>query len=352
MPPFLRYFLRRFLIIPLTLVVVTMVMYGAVMLTPVEARVSLYLPKGNARIRESTIRVAIRDNYLDQPFHIQYGHWASTLLRGGWGYSPSIGEDVLPALLHRTPVSLELLFYSLLVFVPLSLYSGFSSAWKPGGWFDRLSNTFSFIGTSLPIFIVSMFALAIFYIKLGWFAPERISPIFSQVITGEGFHAYTGFITLDSLLNARFDIFLDALKHLVLPVATLSLFHIASLSRLTRSFAMDEMNKVHILAARARGVREYRLRWVHVMRATLGRSLTSIGTSVSTIMMSLFITEMIYTINGVSSVIVKAMREGADAPATLGFMIYSVILILSFMFVIDLLIALVDPRIRDEVISS
>lgn len=352
MSPFAQYFFRRILIIPITLVIITMLMYAAVMLTPPEARATLFFARSNARIRESTIQAIIKNNYLDQPFLIQYGHWMKALVSGNWGYSPSLGEDVLPALIHRTPVTLELLFYSILVFVPVSLISGFASAWRPGRLFDNFTGAFSFLGTSLPIFIVSMFALAIFYIKLGWFAPERISPLFSQVINSDQFIPFTGFLTIDSLMNGRLDIFIDAIKHLVMPVATLSIFHIASLSRLTRSFAIDEKNKVYILAARARGVQEKALLWVHVMRATLGRSLTSIGLSISSIIMGVFITEMIYTINGISSVIVKAMRAGADAPATLGFMIYSIILILTLMLVIDLLIALVDPRIRDEVIRS
>ena len=352
MSPFTRYFLRRLVILPVTLLIITLVMYGAVMLTPPEARVTLYLPKGNARIRESTIQAYIKSNLLDQPFHIQYGHWVGTLLKGSWGYSPSVGEDVLPALTRRTPVTLELLFYSALLFIPLGVLMGFFAAWNQGRWFDWLANAFSFVGTSLPIFIVSMFALAIFYVKLGWFAPERVSPQFGSLLTSAEYTAYTGFITVDAVLNGRMDLLADAIKHLVMPVVTLSIFHVANLGRLTRSFVLDEKNKVYILAARARGVRERALMWIHVMRATLGRSLTAIGLSVSGIIMGTFITETIYTYNGISAVIVKAMRAGADAPATLGFMIYSVLLVLAFMFIVDLLIALADPRIRDEVIGS
>ena len=351
MSPFIQYFIRRLVILPLTLVIITLVMYGAVMLTPPEARVTLYLPP-NARIRESTIAAYIKNFKLDQPFHVQYGYWASSLLTGNWGFSPTMEEEVLPALLRRTPVTLELLFYSFLLFVPMGMGLGFLAAWKNGSWFDVLTNFFTFLGTSMPIFIVSMFALAIFYVKLGWFAPDRISPELSAVLELPSYHAYTGFLTFDALLNGRMDLYLDALSHLVMPVVTLSIFNVANLARLTRSFVLDEKNKVYILAARARGVRERALMLVHVMRATLGRSLTSIGLTVSTIMMGAFITETVYTINGISGVIVKAMRGGADAPATLGFMIYSVILVLVFMFVIDLLIALADPRIRDEVITS
>lgn len=352
MPSIVQYMIRRILLIPVTLVIITMVMYGAVMLTPPEARVQLYLPKGNARIRESTIEAYIKTNKLDQPYWAQYSHWAKTMASGSWGYSPSLGEDVLPGLLARTPVTLELLFYSFLVFIPLSLFLGSLAGTRVGSWVDRLIRGASFVGTSLPLFIVAVFALAIFYVKLGWFAPERLSMQFSTLLGSADFDSYTGFVTIDSLLNGRLDMFKDAIAHLVLPVATLSIYYVSSLTYLNRTFTSEEHKKMYVMAARARGLRERAIIYGHIMRATLSRSLTSIGLAAATILMGVFVTEMIYTINGVSSFIVKAMRAGSDAPATLGFMIYSVLLVLGLMLVMDLLVALSDPRAREEVLSS
>ena len=352
MPSILRFLLRRLALIPVTLIIITMLIYAGVMLTPPEARVQLYLPKGNARIRESTIEAYIKTNKLDQPYWVQYTHWAGNLLAGNWGFSPSLGEDVLPGLLARTPVTLELLFYSFLVTIPTSLVLGSLAGTRMGSWLDRAIRAFSFLGTSVPLFILSVFALAIFYIKLGWFAPERISIQFASLINSPKFTSYTGFITLDSLMNGNLEMFKDALSHLILPVTTLSIYNIASLTYLNRTFTSEEIKKLYVIAARARGLRESAIRYGHILRATLSRSLTSIGLAAATILMGVFVTEMIYTINGISSFIVKAMRTGSDAPATLGFMIYSVILVLILMLFMDLLVAFVDPRAREEILDS
>lgn len=352
MPSILRYMLRRLALIPVTLIIITMLMYAGVMLTPPEARVQLYLPKGNARIRESTVAAYIKTNKLDQPYWVQYTHWAKTLATGQWGYSPSLGVEVLPNLMERTPVTMELLFYSFLLIIPSSLALGSLAGTKAGSWIDRAIRAFSFLGTSVPLFIVAVFALAIFYLKLGWFAPERLSLTFNVLLTSEDFRSYTGFVTVDSLLNGRWDMFKDAVAHLVLPVMTLSIYNIASLTYLNRTFTTEETSKMYVMAARARGLKESGIRYGHIMRATLSRSLTSIGLAAATIFMGVFVTEIIYTINGVSAFIVKAMRAGSDAPATLGFMLYSVMMVLGLMLLMDLLVAIADPRAREEILAS
>ncbi len=130
MPSFIQFLIRRFLLIPISLLVITMVLYGGVMLTPPEARAELYMPKTNRELTEEQMErlrnLIIERYHLREPFYIQYAYWVKSLLQGSWGYSPSINEDVLPALLRRTPVTLELALYSLIMFVPLgiSLRSG------------------------------------------------------------------------------------------------------------------------------------------------------------------------------------------------------------------------------------
>lgn len=352
MPPFLQFSLRRIALIPLTLFIITLVLYAGVMLTPPEARVTIYLPKGNSKYKESFVKQLIKSNYLDQPYAVQYAHWIKTLVSGSWGFSPSLGEEVLPALMRRTPVTIELALYSLLLFIPLGLANGLMAGWKPNSTYDTVFRGAAFFATSMPTFILSMLLLSLFYIKLGWFAPERFSPIFASQISSPDFHAYTGLLTVDSLLNARLDIFLDAVKHLTLPVVTLSLYHWATLGRITRAATTEEQGKEYIIAAKARGIREKMLIWKHALRGLLSQSLTSIGLSAANILTGVFIVEIIFTINGVSAVIVKAMRSGPDAPAALGFSIYSVLLVIGLMFILDIVIALVDPRVRDGILKS
>jgi peptide/nickel transport system permease protein len=354
MPPLLRFLIRRFLSVPFSLVIITMVLYAGVMLAPPEARARLYLPKGKGgeRATENFIHSIVRQHHLDEPFLIQYVYWARSLLTGSWGYSPSLQEDVLPSLLKRTPLTLELAIFSLLLLIPLGLASGLVAGWRRNGWIDGFFRGSAFFGTSMPPFIFALILLAIFYVKLGWFAPGRIEVTTSMEMARSGFVNYTGILTLDSLLNQRFDIFVTALRHLAMPVFTLSLFHWATLGRITRTIVIDQQKKEFIIAARARGVGEKRLLWRHVLSTILAPSLTTVALSAASIVTGTFVVEIIFGLAGVSQVIVVSMQSVPDAPAALGFSVYSVLMVISLMFVLDLLQAVLDPRVRDEVLKA
>lgn len=352
MPPFLQFVIRRFLVIPISLLLITMVLYAGVMLTPPEARASLYFPpRMNPNMTEEQMRnfqeTIIERYHLRDPFLVQYGYWVRSLFDGTWGYSPSIGENVLPALLKRTPVTLELAMYSLLMLVPLGLISGVIAGWRRSGTFDKVFRSLAFLGTTTPSFILALVLLSMFYINLGWFAPGRISLDYSLELYEGGFTNFTGMLTIDSLLNGRPDIFGDAWKHLAMPIFTLSLYHWATLARITRTSIIQERSKEYILSARARGLAERRVVWKHAFWNMLTPSLTSIALSATSIITGVFVAEIIYDFNGVSSVIVAAMSGEPDAPAALGFAIYSVILVLILMFLLDVLQAAFDPRVRE-----
>ncbi len=225
MPPFLQFVIRRFLIIPVSLVIITMVLYAGVMLTPPEARAQLYFPpnmrvKSEEQLKRFT-ELIIKRQHLRDPFLVQYGYWAQSLVSGMWGYSPSIKEEVLPALLERTPATLELTLYALLIFIPLGLLSEVIAGWKPYGWRDNLFRAMAFIGMAIPPFILAIIFLSVFYMSLGWFVPDRIDYKTASEISKESYKALTGFITIDALINRRLDIFVTGLRHLAMPVLIL-----------------------------------------------------------------------------------------------------------------------------------
>jgi len=357
MPPFLQFVIRRFFVIPVSLVLITLVLYGGVMLTPPEARATLYYPpRMNPNMTEEQMRrfqeAIIKRHHLRDPFFVQYGYWVVSLFDGTWGYSPSMNEFILPALLKRTPVTLELGIYSLLFLIPLGLVSGVTAGWKRSGSFDRLFRGVAFLSTSTPSFILALVLLSIFYIKLGWFAPERISLNYGLEISEAGFRQVTGMLTVDSLLNGRPDIFGDAWKHLAMPIFTLSLYHWATLGRIARASMITERSKEYVLSARARGIAERRVIWHHVFRNMLSPSLTSIALSATSIITGVFVAEIIFNFNGVSRIVLSAMGGTPDAPAALGFAIYSVLMVLILMFFLDILQAALDPRIREGILKS
>jgi peptide/nickel transport system permease protein len=356
MPPFIQFVIRRFLMIPITLVIITLLLYAGVMMAPADARASLYFPsRMNPNMTEKQLRsftdTIIERYHLREPFLVQYGYWVRSLVDGTWGYSPSINEDVLPALLKRTPVTLELALYSMLFLVPLGLVSGVIAGWRRSGTFDKVLRGVAFLGTTTPSFIMALVLLSAFYINLGWFAPGRMSLNYSLELSKGVFANYTGMLTVDSLLNGRLDIFKDAWKHLAMPVFTLSLYHWATLARIARASIIQERSKEYILSARARGVPERRVIWKHAFWNMLTPSITSIALSATSILTGVFVAEIIYDFNGVSTVIVAAMSGTPDAPAALGFAIYSVILVLILMFLLDVLQAALDPRVREGVIK-
>lgn len=357
MPPLLQFIIRRFLVVPVSLIVITMVLYGGVMLTPPEARAQLYFPQ---RMRqdlsdeqmEKFTESIIKRYHLRDPYLVQYGYWVASLFDGTWGFSQSLNAPVLPSLLNRTPITMELTLYSLLFLIPLGLVSGVLAGWNRSGVFDKIFRGSAFLGTSTPTFILAMVLITVFYINLNWFAPGRISLEYSLEFSNGIFKHYTGMLSIDSLLNGRLDIFVDAWRHLAMPVFTLSLYHWATLGRVTRATIILERGKEYIISARARGVSERKVVWSHAFFNMLSPSLTSMTLSAATIITGVFVSEIIFDFNGLSYVIVNAMSGIPDAPAALGFAVYSVVIILLLMFLLDVLQAVFDPRVREGVLKS
>lgn len=356
MPPILRFVLTRFFFIITTLFVITLVLYGLIMLTPIEDRANLYFPNTRKELTdaqfEAIIEGIIVKHHLRDPLPLQYLSWISGLVQGDWGYSPALQEDVLPSLLRATPVTAELTFYSLLLFIPLGLVSGVVAADRQTQRFDNNFRLAAFIATSLPPFILAIILLAIFYVNLYWFPPERLSINISQDVRSPSFNAYTGFMTVDGLLNGRPDVTGDAARHLVLPVITLCLLHWATLGRVTRATMIEELNKEYIRAARGRGIPRFRVIWRHAFRNILPPSLTSTALSAASLFTGVFMTEVIFNFHGLSRIIVGAVYSAPDTPAVMGFSIYSVIIVLFLMLVLDVLIALANPLVRNGELNS
>jgi peptide/nickel transport system permease protein len=347
----LQFILNRFLAMIITLLVITMILYGLVMLTPPETRATLYMPNINRELTDEQyqrlIERIIQDRHLRDPYPIQYALWARELLRGNWGYSPALHEDVLPVMLRRSPVTAELTIYSLLVFIPLGIISGLIAGSKKDRPTDHGFRLAAFIASSMPPFILALMLLSIFYVAVQWFPPERLSIQNGLFVKSAEFQAYTGLMTIDGFLNGRVDISLDALRHLVLPVFTLSLVHWATLGRVTRALTIEELEKEYIVAGKARGLPNRSLLWTHTFRNITAPSLASSALSAASLFTGVFVVEVIFNFKGISEVAVNSINQNPDAPAVLGFAIYSVLIVLTIMLVLDIIQAVVDPRLKE-----
>lgn len=354
MPPLVVYLIKRAISILITLFVITAILYAVVMLTPAETRATLYMPKKfSPRMTEQQyqhlLELTIKRNHLNDPYPVQYFYYISSLVQGNWGYSPVLQEDVLTAIARRAPVTAELTLYSILAFIPLGLISGVIAGSRQNRAVDRNFRLSAFIAASFPPFILALVLMAFFYIRLYWFAPERVSSAVSYVVNSDQFRQFSGLLTIDGLLNGRPDISLDALRHLVMPVFTLAISHWAILGRITRVTMIEELQKEYVVAAKARGIPGRSIVWHHTLRNAISPALTNSILSAASLVTGVFVVEIIFNFHGISFIAVSSMQYIPDAPAALGFAIYSVIVVLILMSILDLILYGLDPRVRNEI---
>jgi peptide/nickel transport system permease protein len=257
-----------------------------------------------------------------------------------------LDQDVLQALLDRTPATAELTLYSLLLLIPLGLVNGVMAGWKQGSLADRGFRLVAYVATSIPPFILGLVLLSIFYVGLHWFPPGRLGTASS--IDARTLKTFTGLLTIDSLLNGRPDISLEALRHLALPVITLSLIHWATLGRVTRAAMIEELNKDYIVAARSRGLSPRSITWRHAFLNAAPPALTSTALSAASLVTGVFVVEVVFAFPGVSKLIVRTMSVTPDAPMAMGFAVYSVLVVLLMMLILDILQVIVSPWVREE----
>ena len=198
-------------------------------------------------------------------------------------------------------------------------------------------------GASAPAFLLAIAGVLLFYRQLGWLPATGRTGIASAP-TGP-----TGLLTVDGLLNGRFDISLSALRHLVLPAFTLSLAHWATLGRVTRAAMIEVRSKEYILAAQGRGIPRQSIVWLHALRNAMIPALNSTALSTASLVMGVFVVEIVFGFPGISQVIATSWMYIPDAPIAVGFAVYSILLVLPIMFVFDIIQGLVDPRIRQGV---
>lgn len=348
----LKFFVRRLWAVLITLLVITAIVFGTVLLAPAESRAQLYM---SSHIRE-TLDPDIYQRYLDRiirehgmndPFPIQYFRWVSRLIRGEWGWSPILRTNVLDALLARTPATLELTLYSLLLFIPLGLLCGAVAGWNRNRASDGIFRLFAYVATSIPPFILGLVLISIFYVGLYWFLPGYLGIDASVTVNTSSFKTITGLLTIDGLLNGRPEVTLDAARHLVMPVITLSLFHWATLGRVTRASVIEEVNKGYVVAAHARGLPRSRILWGHAVPNVLVPSLTTSALSAATLITGVYVIELVFGWPGVSKLITNSMWRPDVAMAT-GFAIYSVVAVLLVMILLDIIQVIVDPRLRQS----
>ncbi len=352
-----NYIVRRLLLIPLLLFGVTVLIFLMLQFLGPTQRSALYIrdiPR-NERVLEGVIR-----KYgLDRPFYVQYWRWLvgvkdpvtgqreGGILFGDFGYSRTASEPVVDIIKRRFPATLELALWSVLPVILGGVILGVLSAVNHNKFIDQVARVFSILGWSFPTFVFGLLVLMIFYAQLHWFPPGRISDWANAVVRSPEFRNYTHMITLDALLNGRWDVFWDALKHLILPIITLSYLNWALLLRVTRSSMLEVLRQEYITTARAKGLSERTVIVRHALPNALMPVVTIGGMMVVGLLNGVVITETVFNYPGMG----KAAADAAlnlDVVTILGLTLFSGVLLIVANLVVDVLYAYIDPRVRLE----
>lgn len=351
----LAYIVRRLLILPVILMGVTLLIFGMLQILGPNERAALYvrdIPRN-----EQQLASIIRRYGLDDPLPVQYWNWMfgrvdpetgqriGGVLRGDFGFSRSGREPVIDLLKRRMPVTMELAIWSVVPIVAVGIWLGMQAALNHNKPIDQGARIFSVLGYSLPTFVFGLLMLLIFYARLDWFQPGRLSDwALAEVRTGT-FREVTHMYTFDALLNGRFDIFLDALRHLVLPIVTLSYIQWALLLKVTRSSMLEQLRQDFVTTARSKGLSERMVVNRHVRPNAMIPVITIAGATVASLLNGVVITETIYDIPGMGSAAVAAAAS-LDALTVLGFALFNGFLFVMTYLVVDILYAVIDPRVR------
>lgn len=300
-----------------------------------------------AAVQEVSTEELITRYGLDESFHVQYFNWLKQVSRGELGWSYSAGMPVYRALAMRIPATIELLFLGQLFIIFGGLTLGTYAAVKQNGLIDNIIRFTTVLGISLPEFVLALVLLIIFYAYLDIFPPGRLSFFAQDVVSSPQFIRYTGMNLIDSLFNRRLDIFIDALRHIILPSLAYSLGTMAAAVRLMRSSLLEQMHKNYVYTARAKGLSEKVVINKHVRRNALLPFITHIGLQIPTMLGGAVIIETVFNYPGLGSFIVMA-AYGLDIPSIIGASLAIGMIIILSNLVIDLLYKYINPSINLE----
>lgn len=349
------YIIRRLLLLPVLLFGVTVMIFVMLQfLSPVE-RSALYVR--DIPHSEAAVEGIIKRYGLDDPLYLQYWRWlvgrkdpqtgqtVGGILRGDFGYSRVGSQPVVDVIKQRFPATLELALWAVFPIIGVGLWLGVQAAVHHNKLFDQAARVFSIIGSSFPTFVFGLLMLMLFYAKLGWFAPGRLSDWANQAVQSPAFRQYTYLMTVDALLNGRFDIFLDALRHLILPILTLSYINWATFLRVTRSSMLETLRQEYVTTARAKGLPESQVINKHARPNALIPVTTIAGFQVVGLLGGVVITETVFTYPGIGSAAAQAAAQ-LDVVTVLGFALFNGFVLIVANLIVDIMYAFIDPRVR------
>ena len=331
--------LRRFVTVIPTLIGVVIVTFLLTRVLPGDPAVYFAgpaaTPQSIADIRKSL--------GLDKPLPEQFLHYVDDLAHGNLGNSLATGRPVATEIVSRLPASAELTLFGLIIAIVIAIPLGILAAVKQGSWIDHTCRIVATAGVSLPVFFTGLLLVYVFYFRLGW-APAplgRLDVFFSEP------PQVTGFYLIDSLIAGDFQVFRAAFTQLILPGATLAIFSLAPITRMTRAAMLEVLASDYVRTARASGLSSYTVIVTYAFRNAMLPVITTLGMVFSFLLGANVLVEKVFAWPGIGSFAVEALIASDFAPVQ-GFVLTMAVLYVALNLLIDILYGVVDPRVRLE----
>ena len=318
---FIRFISKRILqTIPL-LIIVSLISFFIIRLSPVDPIAELRL---NPSISQETLDKEIKRLNLDKPIFVQYISWAKSFVKGDLGYTTA-GEKVSVKLKERIPNTLLLTFVVILMTWSVGVPLGILSAVKKDTFWDRLFTILASIGMAIPSFFFAILML-IFAVKTGWFPVGGL--------TSYNFNEM-------SFLGKLFDI----LRHLALPALVLFTISLSGLQRQMRANMLEVLDSDYVKFARAKGLSEYKVIYKHALRNAINPMITLLGFEFAGLLSGAALTEYVFQYPGLGRLILEAVMKSDINLVMASLMMGTIMLILGNLLA-DILLMLTDPRLR------
>ncbi len=309
------YITRRFATAVPTLILISMVIFGILALAPGDP---LGQFAANPDIPPEVRLNILHQLGLDEPIPIRYAKWATSFLRGNWGYSFASHIEASRLILQRLPTDLWVVGSAYLVAVVIAIPIGVLSSINQYSAFDQIATTLAFIGFSLPTFFTGVLLIIIFSVRLRW-----LPFIYDVQVTDP----------------------VGMLKQALMPVTVLALFQAAGLMRFVRSSMLDNVRQDYVRTARAKGLPEGGVVVRHVLRNGLIPVVTLLALGLPAVFTGAVVTEQIFRVPGIGSLLIASIQN-SDTPVVMAITFLYAILVVVFNLFADVIYGLLDPRIK------
>jgi peptide/nickel transport system permease protein len=278
---------------------------------------------------------------LDLPLYQQYWDYLLQLLHGDLGISNFTNKPVIEDLLHVFPATVELSTVAIVIGVVFGVPMGVMAAANQGRWSDQIIRLIGLIGYSMPVFWLGLVGLLIFYSQLEWVSgPGRVDVFYEDIVEPK-----TGLLLIDSLITGEFDIFWNAVSHVILPATLLGYLSLAYIARMTRSFMLGQLRQEYILTAQVKGLSRARVIWWHALGNIMVPLITVIALSYGYLLEGAVLTETVFAWPGIGRYMQYSLFNN-DMNAVMGGTILIGSMYITLNLLSDLFYYIVDPRSR------